>query len=128
MSGIGVDFAARGDLRNAPVRELDRARLRRLWGGVAVGAVLVALLVFTAWLQFHIAALGYQVQDLQDAKEKEDHLYEHLLLELDALNSPALLAAQAVRLGLAPPEAASSFVIERVPVPTPPDRTMVASR
>jgi hypothetical protein len=128
MSTIGLDFAVRADLRNAPVRELDRARLRRLWAGVAVGALLVALLVATAWLQFRIAALGYQIQQVQQAREQEDHVREHLLLELDTLTSPALLAAQAARLQLEPPEAGATFVIERVPATAPPDGTMVASR
>ena len=53
---------------------------------------------------------------------------EHLLLELDALRSPALLAAQATSLKLVQPDAASSFVIERVPASAPPDKTMVAAR
>jgi hypothetical protein len=128
MSSIGLDYAVRGDLRNAPVRELDRARLRRLWSGVAVGAVLVALLVVTAWLQFRIAALGYAIQQVQHAREQEDHLREHLLLELDSLRSPALLAVQAGTLKLVPPDAASFFVIERVQAPAPPDKTMVAAR
>jgi hypothetical protein len=128
MSTIGLDYAVRSDLKNAPVREVDRARLRRLWTGVAVGAFLVALLVFTAWLQFRIAALGYRIQQAQTAREQEDHLREYLLLELDLLRSPALLAAQAASLNLVQPDAASSFVIERVPASAPPDKTMVAAR
>lgn len=128
MSAINLDYAIRSDVRNAPVRELDRARLRRLWTGVAVGALLVALLVLTAWLQLRIAALGYRIQQAQHAREQEDHLREHLLLELDALRSPALLAAQATSLKLVQPDAASSFVIERVPASAPPDKTMIAAR
>ena len=128
MSTIGLDYAVRGDLKNAPVREVDLARLRRLWRGVAVGAVLVALLVYTAWQQFRIAKLGYDIQEVQRLHDQEGHLREHLLVELDALRSPALLAAQAPGLKLAPPDAASSFVIERVTTSTPPDQTVIAAR
>ena len=128
MSTIGLDYAVRGELKNAPIRELDRARLRRLWTGVAVGALLVGLLVATAWLQLRITSLGYDIRQVQKEREQEEHLREHLRLELDALCSPALLAAQAVHLKLVPPDAASSFVIERVQSPAPPDRTMVAAR
>lgn len=128
MSSIGLDFAVRGDLKNAPIREVDRARLRRLWTGVAVGAVLVVLLVATAWLQIRIASIGYDLQKIQSHREQEEHLREHLLLELDALRSPALLAAQAPHLKLAQPDASVSFVIERVQPALAPDRSMVASR
>ena len=128
MSSIGVDYAVRGDLKNAPIRELDRARLRRLWTGVGVGGVLVGLLVLTAWLQIRIASIGYDLQQVQGHREQEEHLREHLLLELDTLRSPALLAAQAARLALVQPDASVSFVIERVPPASAPDRSMVASR
>jgi hypothetical protein len=128
MSGISLDYAVRGELKNSPVREVDVARLRRLWGGVAVGAVLVLLLLYSAYLQFRIADLGYQIRDVEIAYDAEGHLREHLLLEIDALRSPALLAAQAVTLKLVPPDAAMSFVIERVTTSTPPDQTVIAAR
>ncbi len=128
MSTIGLDYAVRGDLKNTPVREVDLARLRGLWQGVAIGAVLVALLVYTAWQQFRIVRLGYDIQEVQRLYDQEGHLREHLLLELDALCSPALLAAQATALKLAPPDAAASFVIERVTTSTPPDQTVIAAR
>jgi len=128
MSSIGLDYAVRGDLKNAPVREIDVARLRRLWSGVAVGAVLVALLVLSAWQQLRIAELGYDILGVERDFNTEIHLREHLLLELDSLKSPALLAAQAARLELSPPDAAVSFVIERVTSSTPPDQTVIAAR
>ena len=128
MSGIGLDYAERTDLKNAPVRELDVARLRRLWTGVGVAFLLAVLLVFTAWQQFRIARIGYDLEFIDAQWQKEDHLHEHLLLEADTLRSPARLAHQAEKLHLVPPPDHASFVIERVTTDSLPDQTVIALR
>jgi hypothetical protein len=107
---------------------VDGARLRRLWVGVGIGALVVLLLLFNALQQFQIASLGYEIQQVQQAREREEHVREHLRLELDTLLSPARLAEQAPLLDLAPPDPASTVVIQRVVTSTPPGQAVVAAR
>lgn len=129
MSDIAAEFSTTADVRNiAIVRELDRARTRGLWWMAGSIGVIVALLLFTIWQQVRISELGYDLEQVQQAREREDHLREHLMLELDTLRSPALLAVQAARLELTPPDPASHFVIERVTSSPPPSRSVVAAR
>jgi hypothetical protein len=129
MSVMEAEFAGRRDVRNAAiVRELDRTRTRRLWIGAALVLVLAGLLMFTIRQQTRIESYRYEMQRVQQQSEIEARLLEHLLLELDTLRSPARLAARAPLLNLAPPDAAASFVIERVQSSPPPDRSVVAAR
>lgn len=129
MSQAVAEFSTGAEVRNAKIeRELDHTRVSSLWRAVRVIMVVVGLLLLTAWQQSRIAQLGYELQQVQRWREDEDHLHEHLTLEADSLRAPARLAAQAERLRLVPADAASSFVIERVPASAPPDKTMVAAR
>lgn len=129
MSLADAEFSTGAEVRNAEiVRELDRTRVSGLWRALRVIVAIVGLLLFTVWQQSRISDLGYQLQQVQRAREDEDHLHEHLELELDTLRAPARLAAQAQRLRLAPPDAAASFVIERVTSSDPPNGSVVAAR
>jgi cell division protein FtsL len=124
-----IDFAPRVDVRNAEVvRELDRSRARRLWLAVLALVIVVVPLLAQVQLQMELTSLGYAIEDLERQQAAEQRLAEHLKLEHDTLRAPARLKALAPALGLAPPAAESSFVIERVTTSTPPDGSVVAAR
>lgn len=128
MSPTVAEFSTGAEVRNVEiVRELDRTRVTGLWRALRAIVVLVGLLLLTVWQQSRITDLGYRLQEVQRQREDEDHLREHLRLELDTLRAPARLAAQAGRLSLAPPDPAASFFIERVTSSDPPDRSVVAA-
>jgi hypothetical protein len=129
MSVMEVEFGDRRDVRNAAiVRELDRTRTRRLWAGAGLVLVVAGLLMLTIRQQAQIEHLRYEMQRVQEQRDVESNLREHLLLELDTLRSPALLAARAAQLHLAPPDASAYFVIERVTSSGPPGQSVVAAR
>ena len=103
MSVLEVEFAGRRDVHNAAiVRELDRARTRRLWVGAGLVLVIAALLMLTIRQQARIEDVRYEQQRVQEQLDAEANIAEHLQLELDTLRSPARLAAQAVGLKLVP--------------------------
>ena len=60
MSATDFEYAIKKDVRNNPiVREIDEARQRQLWRSVAIGAVLVLVLLFSAWQHFELVRHGY---------------------------------------------------------------------
>lgn len=129
MSLADADFSTSGAVRNVRIeRELDATRVSGLWRAVRVIVLLVGLALLTAWQQSRITQLGYDLQEVQRWREEEDHLHEHLTLELDTLRAPSRLAAQAERLKLAPADPKVSFFVERVTSSDPPDRSVVAAR
>ena len=66
MSGFDFEYAIKKDVRNNPiVREVDEARQRQLWRTAGIGAVLVGVLLFSAWQHFELVRHGYVIQRLQ---------------------------------------------------------------
>ncbi len=58
--------AIKKDVRNNPiVREVDEARQRDLWKSGGVAALLVLLVLFSAWQHFELLRHGYQVEEMQ---------------------------------------------------------------
>ena len=50
MNGADFEYAIKKDIRNNPiVREIDEERQRQLWRTAAISAVLVIVLLFSAW-------------------------------------------------------------------------------
>ena len=128
MSATDFEYAIKKDVRNNPiVRELDEARQRQLWRSVAVGALLVLVLLFSAWQHFELVNHGYKVEKLRVELAAEESLNRKLRLEVETLRRPQQVEYYALhRLRMVPPSSADMVVIERTTASTP-SRSIVAS-
>ena len=124
------EYAIKKDVRNnAIVREIDEERQRELWTSVGVACLLVLGLLFSAWLHFELLRHGYQVEELQRERVREEELSRQYRLEIETLQSPKRIEAYATkRLHLVAPSNEEAIVIERVPATDPPARSVVAQR
>src|SRR5215467_6280993 len=94
------EYAIKKDIRNNPiVREVDHARVKEMWRSASVGALLVAILLFSAWQHFELIRYGYRIEQLASGKLK-----------------------------MVPPTAADTYIIERVVPSEAPATSVVASR
>jgi cell division protein FtsL len=130
MSGTDFEYAIKKDVRNNPiVRELDEARQQQLWRSAAIGAVLVGVLLFSAWQHFQLVRHGYEMERLQQEHAAEIEVNRHLRLEMETLRSPRRIEEIATRkLHLVAPAPDQAIVIERVVAPEPPAKSIVAAR
>jgi cell division protein FtsL len=130
MTGDTFEYAIKKDVRNNPiVREVDRERHREMWGSVAIGVFLVAVLLFSAWQHFELLRHGYRLEQMQKERAAEDEVNRHLRLEIDTLRSPARIERLATRrLQMVAPGPEDASVIERVVPAPPPPRSVVAQR
>ena len=129
MSGADFEYAIKKDVRNNPiVREIDEARQRQIRRSVAIGAVLVAVMLFSVWQNSLLVQHGYNLQRLQEQMDAEKVINRRLRLQIEVLRSPERIEGLARKLKLVPPSADEAIVIERVTPATPPDRSVVASR
>ena len=124
------EYAIKKDVRNNPiVREVDEARLRELWKSVAVAALLVLVVLFSAWQHFELLRHGYRIEQMQRERTVEEDLTRQLRLEVETLKSPKRIEALATeRLHLVAPAHDEAIVIERVVPADPPARSVVALR
>jgi cell division protein FtsL len=124
------EYALKKPVHNRPiVLEIDQARQRELWRSVAIGALLVGVVLFTAWQQFELRRFGYQVEQLQLERAAEEEANRHLRLEIETLRSPERIETLATeRLKLIQPGCDQSVVLERVVLAEPPPRSIVAAR
>jgi cell division protein FtsL len=127
---MDFEHAIKMDVRNNPiVRELDQARQRQLWRSAAIGALLVLVLLFSAWQHFELVRHGYLMERLQQERAAEEEVNRHLRLEIATLRSPKRIEDIATsRLRLVEPKAEQAIVIERVATPAPPAKSIVAAR
>jgi hypothetical protein len=129
MKGIDFEYAIKKDVRNNPiVREVDEERQRQLWKTAGISAVLVLVLLFSGWQNVELVFHGYEIQRLQKERAEEEALNRQLQLEAETLRAPAHVEAEAIRLGLVPPGAGESIVIERVAPAPAPAKSIVAAR
>jgi cell division protein FtsL len=130
MSATDFEYAIKKDVRNNPiVRELDDARQRQLWRSVAVGALLVLVLLFSAWQHFELVQHGYLMERLQQERAAEEEVNRQLKLEIETLRAPGRIQNIATgKLRLVEPTAEEHIVIERVATPAPPAKSIVAAR
>jgi cell division protein FtsL len=130
MNAVDFEYAIRKDVRNNPiVREVDRARLREMWGWVAVGALLVVVVLFSALQHFKLIRHGYDIERMHDVQAHEERLNRQLRLELETLRSPDRIAHIAAdQLHLVAPAPGTAVVIQRVTGAAPPANGLVASR
>jgi cell division protein FtsL len=130
MSLTDFEYAIKKDIRNNPiVREVDEARQRQLWRSAAIGALLVLVLLFSAWQHFELVRHGYVMERLQQERAAEEEINRHLKLELETLRAPGRIEHIAIKeLRLVQPSADQAIVIERVATPAPPAKSIVAAR
>jgi cell division protein FtsL len=128
MSAMDFEYAIKKDIRNNPiVREVDDARQRQLWRSIAIGAVLVLVLLFSAWQHFELLRHGYAIARMQRERAAEEEVNRHLRLEIETLRAPGRIEDIATkRLHLVVPGQGQAIVIERVTPPAPPDKSIVA--
>jgi cell division protein FtsL len=129
MSGADFEYAIKKDVRNNPiVREIDEARQRQIRRSLAIGAVLVVVMLFSAWQNAVLVQHGYKLQRLQEELEAEKVINHRLNLEIDTLSSPERIERLAEKMKLVAPTQERAIVIERVTPAAPPDKSVVAAR
>lgn len=130
MNPNEFEYAVKQDIRNNPiVREVDQTRQRELWRSLAIGVVLVAVLLFSAWQHFELLRHGYRKVQMQQERVLELETNRHLRLEIETLQSPKRIERIATEeLNLVAPSGDQAVVIQRVAPAPPPDRAIVATR
>jgi len=128
--GIDFEYAIKKDVRNNPiVREIDEERQRELWRTAGIGAVLVVVLLFSAWQTFELVRHGYEIQRLERDRASEEEVNRHLRLEIETLRSPKRIEEMAIKdLKLVNPGRDEAIIIERVTPAAPPEKSIVALR
>ena len=127
---LDFEYAIKKDVRNNPiVREIDQERQRQLWRTAAISAVLVIVLLFSAWQTFELVKHGYVLQRLEKERAAEEEVNRHLRLEIETLRSPKRIEDIAVKqLKLVSPDRNQAIVIERVRPTAPPEKSIIAAR
>ena len=130
MTGDTFEYAIKKDVRNNPiVREVDRERHREMWGSVAIGVFLVAVLLFSAWQHFELLRHGYRLEVMQQERAAEEEVNRQLRLEIETLRAPRRIEKIATeQLHLVAPARDQAIVIERVTPAAPPEKSIVAAR
>jgi cell division protein FtsL len=124
------EYAVRKDVRNNPiVREIDEARHRDLWKSVGIAALLVLVLLCSAWQHFQLLRHGYALEQMQRERDVEEEAARHLRLEIETLRSPKRIETLATqRLRLVAPSREAAIILERVVPADPPAASVVARR
>jgi len=124
------EYEIRKDFRNNQiVREVDERRQRDLWQSLGIGALLVMVLLFSAWQHFELLRHGYRLEQMQRDRAAENDINRHLRLEMETLRAPQRIEKLATeRLGMVAPGDGQSVVLERVAPTDPPAKSVVASR
>jgi cell division protein FtsL len=124
------EYAVRKDVRNNPiVREVDETRQRELWKSGAIAVLLVTVVLFSAWQHFELLRHGYQIEELQREKARQEEIARQYRLEIETLRSPRRIESIALdKLHLVAPSAEDAVVIERVVPAEPPAKSVVARR
>ena len=127
---LDFEYGIKKDIRNNPiVREIDEERQRQLWRTAGIGALLVVVLLFSAWQTFELIKHGYVVQRLERERAAEEEINRHLQLEIQSLRSPRRIEEMAKKnLRLVAPDQEHAIVIERVAPTAPPQKSIVAAR
>jgi cell division protein FtsL len=130
MNATDFEYAIKKDVRNnLIIREVDEARQRQFVRAVGIGALLVAVLLFSAWQHFELVQHGYLMERLQQERVAEEELNRHLKLEIATLRAPRRIAEMATGpLRMVQPKADAVVIIERVVAPAPPSKSIVAAR
>ena len=124
------EYAIKKDVRNNPiVREVDEARQRELWKSGGVAALLVLMVLVTAWQHFELLRHGYKVDEMQREKAQQEEIGRQYRLEIETLRSPKLVESLAIeKLHLVAPASEDVVVIQRVVPADPPAKSVIARR
>jgi len=124
-----LGFAIRKDIRNQPLREVDRLGQRRMCGSTVVVLLFLALVLASAWLRVEQIHLGYQIEQLNAQRAALESERRHLLVEIESLRAPQRIETLATQqLKLVAPTEADAFVIERARSSARPAGAVVARR
>lgn len=125
---IDLEYAVRKDIRNNPVvREIDLQQKREFNRMVWLAAMIVGMLLFSAWQHFEIVNSGYKVERLRVDKAAEESFNRKLRLDLETLRRPQYVESFAVKqLRMIAPTSADTLVIERTTASVP-GRAIIAS-
>jgi hypothetical protein len=126
---IDLEYAVKSDIRNNPiVRETDTRHGRELRRILLLGAVTVAMLVFSVWWHSQMDLIGYRIEDWKAARAQELSANRTLRLNLERLRSPQYLEPRARQLGLHEPTLAETVVIERAHTSRPAGTVLAMAR
>ena len=125
---IDLEYAVRKDIRNNPVvREIDLQQKREFNRMVWLAAMIVGMLLFSAWQHFEIVNSGYKVERLRVEKAAEESFNRKLRLDLETWRRPQYVESFAVKqLRMVAPTSADTLVIERTTASVP-GRAIIAS-
>jgi cell division protein FtsL len=85
--------------------------------------------LFSAWQHFELLRHGYQVDELQAEKARQEEISRQYRLEIETLRSPRRIESLAIeKLHLVAPSNDEAVVIERVVPADPPADSVVARR
>ncbi len=124
---IDIEYAIKKDIRNNPVvREVDSQQKRDLRRTVCLTALIVGVVLFSAWQHYRTVNYGYQIEQLRLERAAEEATNRQLRLNFETLRAPGEIDKRARReLGLVAPSAQETLVLERAPVAVP-SRSVVA--
>ena len=124
------EYAIKKDIRNNPiVREVDETRLRDMWRWASVGALLVVVLLSSAWQHFELIRYGYRIEQVDQQRAAEMQAYRHLLLTVQTLSRPDRIEQLATtQLKMHAPGKDDTVILERVTPGEAPARSVVARR
>jgi hypothetical protein len=128
MSTIDLEYAIKKDIRNNPVvREIDVEQKREFTRMIWLAAVIVGMLLFSAWQHFEIVNSGYKIERLRVETAAEASMNRKLRLQLETLRAPQRVEAYAVqKLRMIQPTSENTLVIERTTGAVP-SRSIVAA-
>jgi hypothetical protein len=126
---IDLEYAIKKDIRNNPiVREIDREQKREFLRMLALSVAIVGMLLFSATQPFKVLSSGYEIERLREQLAEEESLNRKLTLELETWRAPELLESRAKReLHMFAPTSSEMVVLELVPAPSTPDRSVIAA-
>lgn len=112
---IDVEYAIKKDVRNNPVvREVDVQQKREFLRTAYLAALIVALVLFSAWQHFQIIDTGYALQTLEAARAAEESANRQLRLEFETMRAPQRIEQIALqKLHMVAPTAKDTLIIER---------------
>jgi cell division protein FtsL len=124
------EYAIKKDVRNNPiVREVDEARQRELWKSGGIAALLVLMVLVTAWQHFELLRHGYKVDEMHREKAQQEEVGRQYRLEIETLRSPKLVESLATeKLHLVAPASEDVVVIQRAVPADPPAKSVIARR
>lgn len=127
---VDVEFAIKQDVRNnVVVRGIDRDQRRQFLQSLAIIALVVAMLVFSAVQHLRVFRGGFEFEQRRAVLSVLERHHRQYQVELEVLRSPANLDVRARReLGMRPARPNEVVVLERVRPAAPPRAIVARSR